>query len=371
MPFIENTFNKIVETLYNLHSLIAKEQKMKTLMLLFCLLMIHPIIGQAQLLELEKRIIQVYQENVPSIVSVANIKVARSILYGDEVEVPQGAGTGFVWDDKGHIITNFHVVNGGNTFVITFQGDEKQYKASIVGVSPNKDIAVLKLNKIKKSMKVVKQGSSEKLKVGQLALAIGNPFGFDHSISRGIISALGRKMDGIGGVKIHDMIQTDAAINQGNSGGPLLDSSGNVIGMNTLIVSGSGSSAGLGFAVPIDTIKRIVPQLIKFGKVIRPGLGISVLEEHLRQRYVGKKGVALSFVDPNGPAGVAGLKGMMRDRFGRVYLGDIILSVDTKEVNSRDDIYHVLEKYKIGDSVRVEFLREDNKRTATVRLKEL
>lgn len=344
---------------------------MKTLTLILSLLIMQSSWSQTELLEMEKRIIQVYQDNVPSVVSVANIKVARNFWYGDEVEVPQGAGTGFIWDDDGHVVTNFHVVNGGNIFVVTFHGDEKQYKAKIVGASPKNDIAVLKLIKNKKGMKVVKRGSSEKLKVGQLALAIGNPFGFDHSISRGIISALGRKMDGVGGVKIHDMIQTDAAINQGNSGGPLLDSSGNVIGMNTLIVSGSGSSAGLGFAVPVDTIKRIVPQLIKFGKVIRPGLGISVLEEHLRERYVGKKGVALSFVDENGPAGSAGLKGMMRDKFGRIYLGDIILSVDGKEVNSRDDIYHILGKYKIGDSVKVEYLRNDKKQTTLVKLKEL
>ena len=322
-------------------------------------------------LELEKRIIQVYQENVPSVVGVANIKVARNFWYGEEVEVPQGAGTGFVWDELGHIVTNFHVVDGGNSFLITFHGDKTQYKAKVVGASPKNDIAVLKLLKKKPMIKKVKLASSEQLKVGQLALAIGNPFGFDHSISRGIISALGRKMDGVGGVKIQDMIQTDAAINQGNSGGPLLDSSGNVIGVNTLIVSGSGSSAGLGFAVPIDTVKRIVPQLIKFGKVIRPGLGISVLEDYIRARYVGKKGVALSYVDPNGSAGQAGLRGMMRDRFGRTFLGDVILSVDGKEVNSRDDIYHVLGNYKIGDSVVIEYIRDDKKQKVRVKLKEL
>ena len=220
--------------------------------------------ADSDLLELEKRIIKIYQDNVPSVVSVANIKVARNFWYGEEVEVPQGAGTGFVWDSLGHIVTNFHVVNGGNSFIITFQGDSTQYQALLVGASPKNDIAVLKLKKIKKNIKKVTLGSSQELQVGQLALAIGNPFGFDHSISRGIVSALGRKMDGVGGVKIHDMVQTDAAINQGNSGGPLLDSSGKVIGVNTLIVSGSGSSAGLGFAVPIDTVKRVVPQLIKF-----------------------------------------------------------------------------------------------------------
>ena len=326
--------------------------------------------AETEYLQLEKRIIDIYQKNVPSVVNVANIKVARDFWYGEVVEVPQGAGTGFVWDGKGHIVTNYHVVEGGNSFMVTFHNDKKQYEATVVGVSPKSDIAVLKLKK-RKDLAPIEVGSSETLKVGQLALAIGNPLGFDHSISRGIISALGRKMDGIGGVKIHDMIQTDAAINQGNSGGPLLDSSGKLIGMNTLIVSQSGSSAGLGFAVPVDTIKRAVPQLIKHGKIIRPGLGIGVLEESLRERYVGKKGVALSFVDPEGSAGRAGLKGMMRDRYGRIYLGDVILKVDGQEVNSRDDIYHVLSKYKIGDSVIVEYIREEKRKKTRVVLRAL
>lgn len=322
------------------------------------------------LLPAEERVIDIYKENVPSVVNVANIKFADSFFYG-KVEVPQGTGTGFVWDDEGHIVTNFHVVQGGNSFVVTFHKDKKQYKATVVGIAPKQDIAVLKLKTLPKNLKPIKIGSSKDLKVGQFGFALGNPFGFDHSISQGIISALGRKIDGIGGVKIHDMIQTDAAINQGNSGGPLLNSSGEVIGVNTLIISRSGSSAGLGFAVPIDTVKRITPQLIKHGKVIRPGLGIGVLEDDARERYVGEKGVALSFVDPDGAAGEAGLRGMMRDRFGRIYIGDVILKVNGNEVNSRDDIYHELGKYKINDSVDITYLREGKKKLVSVKLKPL
>ena len=179
----------------------------------------------SDLLETEKRVIETYKKAVPSVVNVANIKHADSFFYG-KVEVPQGTGTGFVWDKGGHIITNFHVIQGGNSFLITFNNDKKQYKASVVGVAPKYDIAVLKLNKIPNNLAPIKIGSSKDLQVGQMALALGNPYGFDHSISKGIISALGRKIDGIGGVKIHDMIQTDTAINQGNSGGPLLNSSG-------------------------------------------------------------------------------------------------------------------------------------------------
>lgn len=323
-----------------------------------------------KLLDSEKRIINTYHNVVPSVVNVSNIKIADSFFYG-KVEVPQGAGTGFVWDDSGHIITNFHVVQGGNTFVITFHNDKKQYKAKVVGVAPNKDIAVLKLIDRPKELKPIMVGSSKTLLVGQMALALGNPFGLDHSISKGIISALGRKIDGIGGVKIHNMIQTDAAINQGNSGGPLLNSSGELIGMNTMIFSTSGSSAGLGFAVPVDTVSRIVPQLINHGKVIRPGLGVGILEEHVRERYVGEKGAAISFVDPEGSAAEGGLRGMMKDSFGRIYIGDVILTINGKEVNSKDDVYHELEKYKIGDTISIEYLRENKQRKTKIRLKAL
>lgn len=220
-------------------------------------------------------------------------------------------------------------------------------------------------------LKPITVGSSKNLLVGQIAMAIGNPFGLDHSISKGIISALGRKIDGIGGVKIHDIIQTDAAINQGNSGGPLLNSRGELIGVNTMIVSTSGSSAGLGFAVPVDTVKRIVPQLIKHGKVIRPGLGIGLLDERMKERYVGKEGAAISFVDPDGAAGKAGLKGMMKDNYGRIYLGDVILNINGKAVNNLDDIYYELDKYKIGDTVNIEFLRDKRKQTVSVTLQQL
>ncbi len=324
----------------------------------------------SNLLGSEKRIINTYHNAVPSVVNVSNIKIADSFFYG-KVEVPQGSGTGFVWDKKGHIVTNFHVVQGGNSFVITFHNDKKQYKAKVVGVAPKKDIAVLKLIEKPKQLKPINVGTSKSLLVGQTALAIGNPFGLDHSVSKGIISALGRKINGVGGVKIHDMIQTDAAINQGNSGGPLLNSSGELIGMNTMIFSTTGSSTGLGFAVPVDTIKRIGPQLIAHGKVIRPGLGIGILETPVRERYVGSKGAAISFVDPEGSAASAGLKGMMKDNYGRIYIGDVITKINNKEVNSTDDVYHELEKYQIGDTINVEYLRDKKKKSIKLKLKAL
>jgi len=315
------------------------------------------------LLPSEKRVINVYHNSVNSVVNVSNIRISDNFFYG-KTEVPQGSGTGWVWDKEGHIVTNFHVVQGGDSFVITFHDDKSQYKARVIGIAPKKDIAVLKLEKLPKNLKPIKVGFSKDLLVGQMVLALGNPFGLDHSISKGIISALGRKIQGIGGVKINDMIQTDAAINQGNSGGPLLNSRGEVIGMNTMIFSTSGSNSGLGFAVPVDTVKRYVPQLIEHGKIIRPGLGIGILEEEIRQRYVGDKGAAISFVDPDGAAAKAGLRGMMRDSAGRIYIGDVILELDGKAVNNLDDVYQRLENYKIGDTIDITY-RRDGKREKT------
>ena len=325
----------------------------------------------AELLSVETKTIEIYRKAVPATVNVSNIKMARNFFYGD-VEVPQGAGSGFVWDDSGHIVTNFHVVQGGNSFVITFYNDPKQYKAKIIGTAPEKDIAVLKLEERPKSLTPIDLGSSKELLVGQYSYAIGSPFGLDYTLTTGVISALGRKIDGIGGVKINDMIQTDAAINMGNSGGPLLDSSAKLIGMNTVIFSTSGSSAGLGFAVPADTIKMIVPQLIKHGRVIRPGLGIGIVPDTMKRRLIADdKGLIISYIDEKGSAAKAGLKGITQDQYGRIYLGDIILSVDGREVNNLDDIYQVLDQKKIGDIVEIKYRREGKSYTAKVKLQPL
>mgnify|MGYP001627264231 CR=1 FL=1 len=323
------------------------------------------------LLEVEQKTIALYRDVLPSVVNVSNIKIARNQFYGT-VEIPQGAGSGFVWDEKGHIVTNYHVVHGGNEFVVSFQNDPKQYAATLVGSEPKKDIAVLKLKELPAKLVPVKIGSSRELLVGQMTFAIGSPFGLDHTLTTGIVSALGRKIEGFGGVKIHDMIQTDAAINMGNSGGPLLNSRGELIGMNTMIFSTSGSSAGLGFAVPVDTVKLIAPELIQHGRIIRPGLGIGILPENLKQRLgVYEEGVIISHIDETGAAAKAGLEGMKQDRFGRVILGDIILSIDGKKVSSLDDIYHALEQYKIGDAVEVTYSRRGKTSKTRVKLQSL
>ncbi len=341
---------------------------------LFMMLSLFCMVGWSaptDLLPVESKTIEIYRRAVPSTVNVSNIRLARNMFYG-EVEVPQGAGSGFVYDNDGHIVTNFHVVQGGTSFVVTFHNDPKQYKAKIVGIAPDKDIAVLKLKDKPQKLSPIEFGSSKELLVGQYSFAIGSPFGLDYTLTTGVISALGRKIDGIGGVKISDMIQTDAAINMGNSGGPLLDSNGRLIGMNTVIFSTSGSSAGLGFAVPSDTIKVVVPQLIKYGKVIRPGLGIGIVPDTMKRRIIGDdKGIIVSYVDEKGSAAKAGLKGMTQDQYGRTYLGDVILSVDGENVNNLDDIYQVLEKHKIGDEVTVKFRRDGKIQAAKVKLKAL
>ena len=201
----------------------------------------------------------------------------------DVTEIPQGTGSGFVWDQDGHIVTNFHVVQEGDRANVTLN-DGSTYPATIVGTTPDKDIAVLKIDAPPQKLLPLPIGQSSNLKVGQKVLAIGNPFGLDQTLTTGVISGLGREIKSVSGRPIHDVIQTDASINPGNSGGPLLDSSGRLIGINTAIYSPSGANAGIGFAVPVDTVNQIVPQLMKFGKITRPGLGISILADQIAQQ---------------------------------------------------------------------------------------
>jgi len=317
------------------------------------------------LLENEKNTINIFKTSVHSVVNITNVKIGRaSWPFGRIQERKGGIGSGFVWDQDGHIVTNSHVVSGGNSFLVSFHKDKKQYKAKIIGAEPNKDIAILKLVDKPDSLKPVQIGSSNNLLVGQKTLAIGSPYGLDHTMTSGIISALKRVIEGFGGVTIKGVIQTDASINPGNSGGPLLNSAGQLIGMNTSIVSTSGASAGLGFAVPVDTIKRVVPQLIKYGKVIRPGLGIGIEENYTGTR----KGLIVLYTQENGAAEKAGLRGVRQDAYGKRYLGDIILKINGKETNSYNDIYHILDNYKVGDTIEVTFLRNGEIQTTKVKL---
>lgn len=335
----------------------------------------HSFADNDGLLENEKNTISIFKENASSVVHISNIKKVRRGVFFDmnPLEVIEGEGTGFIWDEQGHIVTNFHVVNGGSKFSVKLDKDDNEYEAKLIGVEPSKDVAVLKLIKGPAKLNPVTIGDSKELQVGQKAVAIGNPFGLDNTLTQGIVSALGRSITGIGGVKIYDMIQTDTSINPGNSGGPLINSKGEIIGVNTMIFSNSGSSAGVGFAVPINTVKTIVPQLIKYGQIKRAGLGIKPIEkEILRARFGIKitKGLPIGFVFKGGAADIAGLEGMTQDD-QKIYIGDVLIGIDDKTVNDFNDIFNILFEYKVGDTVKVKFLRDGKEKTTSVKLEEI
>ena len=323
----------------------------------------QPVSG---LTEDERNTIDVVKRSTGSVVFVTNIQRVRGSFFSQE-RVERGTGSGFLWDDKGHIVTNSHVVEGGEAFTVTL-ANQKNYQARLVGQEPNKDIAVLRIVDVGDEIKPVRVGSSSNLLVGQKVIAIGNPFGFDQTVTTGIISSVGRKIQGFGGVTIRDMVQTDASINPGNSGGPLLNSDGELIGMNTLIYSSTGTSSGIGFAVPVNTIKRIVPQLIQYGKVIRPGLGVTIISDQVARRSGVRKGVIVREATRGGNAYRAGIRGLVRDEYGRIYIQDVIIGIDDFEVKSYDDLYNALDRYKIGDIVTVTLERNDKKRQVKVKL---
>ncbi len=319
-----------------------------------------------QLTEDERNTTDVVERTKNSVVFVTNIQLVRDFFSFDEQAVPRGTGSGFVWDDSGHIVTNYHVIEEGDFFNITLPNQE-QRQARLIGKEENRDIAVLKVEGDLRGLEPLIAGSSSGLKVGQKVIAIGNPFGFDHTVTTGIVSALGRRILGSGGVSIRDMIQTDASINPGNSGGPLLDSLGRLIGMNTVIISKTGQYSGVGFAVPVDTIKKIVPQIIRYGRVIRPGLGVEILPDSYARR-LDIEGVVIMDVPRDSEAYRAGLRGLARTERGRLYIRDIITKIDGVEITSYDDLYNALDNYKIGDTVELTVRRNQEERTVRIKL---
>ena len=285
------------------------------------------------------------------------------------VEVPAGAGTGFIWDAEGHIVTNCHVALADCTrgipprkLSVTLY-DQKTYDATVIGSDPYKDVAVLKISPTDKLVPIRRVPEGNSIRVGQKAIAIGNPFGLDHTLTVGVISAMGREVKGIGGVTIRDMVQTDAAINPGNSGGPLLDSQGQLIGMNTMIFSNSGSSAGIGFAVPHSIIERVVPQIIENGRPTRVGLGVSILNDEAASR-LGVDGVVVDRVGPTSPASKAGLRSATRSSTG--WTIDVIVGVDGERVKSYDDLYNALEAKAAGEKVSLSVLRVPGDEVITI-----
>ncbi|HYN21859.1 MAG TPA: trypsin-like peptidase domain-containing protein, partial [Thermoanaerobaculia bacterium] len=281
-------------------------------------------------------------------------------------EIPQGSGSGFIWDRQGHVVTNFHVIQNASGAQVTL-ADQSTWDAELVGGAPEKDLAVLRIKAPQARLRPLPLGSSDDLRVGQSVFAIGNPFGLDQTLTTGIVSALGREIQSVAGVPIRDVVQTDAAINPGNSGGPLLDSAGRLIGVNTAIFSPSGAYAGIGFAIPEHSVRWVVPDLIRYGRVNRPTLGIQPAPDAWN-RQLGIEGALILNVTPGSGADEAGLRGTRQSRGRRIELGDILQSIDGKPVKDSGDLLLILEEKKAGDVVRVGILRGDRKLEVRVRL---
>ncbi|MDB4958072.1 MAG: HtrA2 peptidase [Myxococcales bacterium] len=313
----------------------------------------------------EQATIDVFGKFSRSVVHVTSLRKRQDRITMDVTEIPLGTGSGFVWDQDGHIVTNFHVVAEGDQASVTLN-DGSTYPATIVGVAPDKDVAILHIDAPPQKLLPLPLGQSTNLKVGQKVLAIGNPFGLDQTLTTGVISGLGREIKSVSGRPISDVIQTDASINPGNSGGPLLDSSGRLIGINTAIYSPSGANAGLGFAVPVDTVNMIVPQLIKSGRITRPGLGISILADQIAiQNRI--DGVVIVQVVPGGAAEQAGLVGAKSTSNG-VELNDVIVGIEGAEIHRANDLYKALDNHKVGDSIDVTVENHGKRRTIKVTL---
>jgi len=314
----------------------------------------------------ERRDIEVFRRAQSSVVFITTIVLRRDVFSFDIEQIPSGTGSGFVWDRQGHVVTNFHVIQDGNRFAVTL-ADQSEWEAKIVGVAPEKDLAVLRIQASGERLVPLPIGQSRGLLVGQRVLAVGNPFGLDHSLTVGVVSALGRELRSPSGRRIRDVIQTDAAINPGNSGGPLLDSSGRLIGVNTAIFSPSGTSAGIGFAVPVDTVSRLVPQLIARGRVVQPGIGVTLIPDRYNPQ-LGIEGVAIAEVAPDGPAARAGLTGAQLTRSRRLVLGDRIVAVNGRSVRSEDDLRDAFETTGVGGTVTLTVVRGKARRQVRVQL---
>ncbi len=309
----------------------------------------------------EERTIRLFEEASPAVCFITTRAIRRSFWSYGEVE--SGSGSGFLWDREGHVITNFHVINGANTSSIAVTlSNGKSYDARVVGFEKEKDLAVLKIDAPARELRPIRVGSSQSIRVGQSVYAIGNPFGLDQTLTTGVVSALDREIRSQAGVPIKGAIQTDAAINPGNSGGPLLDSQGQLIGVNTSIYSPSGASAGIGFSIPVDVVRYVVNDLIRYGEVRRAVLGADV-------RQVPRiKGLVVFYVDQGGGAAGAGLKGLSQDSRGRTLLGDVLVGINGRPVNSTSDLYLELERYEPGQVVKLNIVRGERPATVSVRL---
>jgi S1-C subfamily serine protease len=306
----------------------------------------------------EQATIEIFERASPSVVFISTRQRVLNRWTRDVLSVPRGTGSGFFWDELGHVVTNHHVIKGASEATVRLN-DGRSFRAALVGASPAHDLAVLRIDVAFARPQPLPIGTSADLRVGQKVFAIGNPFGLDYTLTSGLVSALNRSLRDDEGGMIEQLIQTDAAINPGNSGGPLLDSAGRLIGINTAIYSPSGAYAGIGFAVPVDTVNRVVPQLIAEGRYIRPSLGITVdadVDRAIREQ-IGIAGVLVLQVSPGSGAEAAGLRATRIDDAGEVVPGDIILAVDGRPVENVSGLLSILDDYRVGDSVTLRVWR--------------
>ena len=308
---------------------------------------------RGSLSDIERTSIDIFEHASPSVVQVVGRAGALEVPQAESENGPAQSGSGFVWDAAGHIVTNDHVVEGTSSLAVRFASGQV-LRAHIVGTAPNYDLAVIRVDNPRSLPPPIAIGASDDLKVGQLVFAIGNPFGLDQTLTTGIISALKRRLPTSGGREITNVIQTDAAINPGNSGGPLLDSAGRVIGVTTAILSPSGTNAGIGFAIPIDSVNRVVPELIRRGSVPTPGIGIVAANEAAATR-AGAQGVVIVRTTPGSSAERAGLRGV-DPRSGKV--GDVIVGVNGKTVRGLADLIQELERVGVGKNVTLTVQRD-------------
>ncbi len=311
---------------------------------------------------------EIFSKASPSVVFVTNTSIRRSFFSLDVQEIPRGSGSGFVWDKSGLIVTNFHVIANADRLTVTLQ-DQSEHSADVIGVAPEKDLAVLRIKDAPDNLVALPIGDSSELSVGRKVLAIGNPFGLDTTLTTGIVSALGREIYAPSNRKIRGVIQTDAAINPGNSGGPLLNSLGQLVGVNTAIYSPSGASAGIGFAIPVNTVKDVIPQLIAYGRILRPIIGVELASDRWIRRF-GIKGVPVVMVQPGLPAHSAGMIGARRTSRQGIELGDIITHIDGERIASNDDYFAAMERRKPGDQVTIKTRRGERTRSFKVTLTE-
>ena len=314
----------------------------------------------------ERATIALFRQASPSVVYITTLARQRDLFSLNIAEIPQGSGSGFIWDQEGHVITNFHVIQGASSAKVTL-ADHSTEEAQLVGAAPDHDLAVLYIKVPKNQLRPLAIGTSADLEVGQSVFAIGNPFGLDQTLTTGIISALGREINATTGRTIAGVIQTDAAINPGNSGGPLLDSAGRLIGVNTAIFSPSGSNSGIGFAVPVDTVNRIVPQLIRQGTITRVGLGVRIGDDRVSRR-LNLSGVLIIEVDKGSAAEAAGLRSTRIDAKGAGKLGDVIVAVDGERIETSSDLFNAMEKRTVGETVKVTVLRGETRLSIPVTL---